>query len=95
MKLNNFFVILVLEISIFICNSNVTYLTKHCNLPIVTLQRKQVKNQIKMKKLKNSVLALACVSSMFAFSQEEKVDSLNVLDQRITSVEDAIMQAKN
>lgn len=44
--------------------------------------------------LKNSILALACVSSMLAFSQEEKVDSLNLLDQRITSVEDGLFQLK-
>jgi hypothetical protein len=60
MKLNNFFVILVLEISIFICNNNVTYLTKYCNLPAVTLQRKQVKtnqNENSIKKF-NSCISL-------------------------------------
>lgn len=45
-------------------------------------------------KLKNLVLALVCVSSISAFSQEEKVDTLNVHEQRITSVEDGIIQIK-
>lgn len=45
-------------------------------------------------KLKNLVLALVCVSSLSSFSQEEKVDSLNVHEQRITSIEDGIMQIK-
>jgi len=46
-------------------------------------------------KLKNfTIIALGLLSTTIAFSQEEKVDTLNVHEQRISSVEDAIMQSK-
>lgn len=47
-------------------------------------------------KLKNfTIIALGLLSTTFAFSQEsEKVDTLNVHEQRITSIEDGIMQSK-
>ena len=41
-----------------------------------------------------AIIALGLVSSTVAFSQEAKVDSLNVLDQRITSVDDGLLQLK-
>jgi len=41
-----------------------------------------------------AIIALGLVSSTVAFSQEEKVDSLNMLDQRITTVEDGLFQLK-
>ena len=44
--------------------------------------------------LKSLVIALGLISSTVAFAQEEKVDTLNVHDQRITSVEDGIFQLK-
>lgn len=47
-------------------------------------------------KLKNLlVIALGLISSTIAFAQEtEKVDTLNVLDQRVTTVEDAVFSLK-
>ena len=46
-------------------------------------------------KLKSfTIIALGLISSAFAFSQEEKVDSLNVHEQRISLLEDATFQAK-
>jgi len=47
-------------------------------------------------KLKNLlVIALGLISSTLAFAQEsEKVDTLNVLDQRLTTVEDAVFSLK-
>jgi hypothetical protein len=44
--------------------------------------------------LKSLVIALGLISSTIAFAQEEKVDTLNVHDQRITSVEDGLFQLK-
>ena len=44
--------------------------------------------------LKSLVIALGLISSTVAFAQEEKVDTLNVHDQRITSVEDGLFQLK-
>jgi len=44
--------------------------------------------------LKSLVIVLGLICSTVAFAQEEKVDSLNVLDQRITSVEDVLLQLK-
>ena len=41
-----------------------------------------------------AIIALGLVSSTVAFSQEEKVDSLNVLDQRVTTVEDYVVTSK-
>jgi hypothetical protein len=41
-----------------------------------------------------AIIALGLVSSTVAFSQEAKVDSLNMLDQRITTVEDGLFQLK-
>ena len=50
---------------------------------------------MKMKvTLKSLVIVLGLICSTVAFAQEEKVDSLNVLDQRITSVEDVLLQLK-
>ena len=44
---------------------------------------------------KSLALVVGLISSTFVIAQEsEKVDTLNVLDQRITSVEDALMQSK-
>jgi len=41
------------------------------------------------------VIALGLISSTIAFAQEtEKVDTLNVLDQRVTTVEDAVFSLK-
>ncbi len=46
-------------------------------------------------KFKNlAIIALGLVSSTVAFSQEAKVDSLNVLDQRVTTVEDYVVTSK-
>jgi len=47
---------------------------------------------MKLKSL--AIIALGLICSTFAFSQEEKVDSLNLLDQKITSLEDAVLQVK-
>jgi len=47
---------------------------------------------MKLKSL--AIIALGLVSSAVAFSQGEKVDSLNMLDQRITTVEDGLFQLK-
>jgi len=44
--------------------------------------------------LKSLVIALGLISSTVAFAQEEKVDTLNVHDQRITSLEDGVFQLK-
>jgi hypothetical protein len=41
-----------------------------------------------------AIIALGLVSSTVAFSQEAKVDSLNMLDQRVTTVEDGLFQLK-
>jgi len=50
---------------------------------------------MKMKfTLKSLVIALGLISSTVAFAQEEKVDTLNVHEQRITSLEDGIFQMK-
>jgi hypothetical protein len=50
---------------------------------------------MKMKMtLKSLVIALGLISSTVAFAQEEKVDTLNVHEQRITSVEDGLIQLK-
>jgi len=50
---------------------------------------------MKMKlTLKSLVIALGLICTTVAFAQEEKVDSLNVHDQRITSVEDGLFQLK-
>jgi len=46
-------------------------------------------------KLKDfTIIALGLMSSAFAFSQEEKVDPIDVHEQRITLLEDAASQAK-
>jgi hypothetical protein len=46
-------------------------------------------------KFKNlAIIALGLISSIVAFSQEAKVDSLNVLDQRVTTVEDYVVTSK-
>ncbi|NDP20115.1 MAG: hypothetical protein GZ091_03405 [Paludibacter sp.] len=46
-------------------------------------------------KFKTIVIALGLISSTFVFSQEEeKIDTLNVLDQRVTSLEDAAVTNK-
>lgn len=46
-------------------------------------------------KIKTLVIALGLVSSTFVFSQEvEKIDTLNVLDQRVTTLEDALQSSK-
>jgi hypothetical protein len=46
-------------------------------------------------KLKSfAIIALGLISSTVAFSQEEKVDTLNVHEQRITTVEDGLFQLK-
>ncbi|MDD4971424.1 MAG: hypothetical protein PHT07_18495 [Paludibacter sp.] len=46
-------------------------------------------------KLKNfTIIALGLLSSTFAFSQEEKVDPIDVHEQRISLLEDAATQAK-
>jgi hypothetical protein len=47
---------------------------------------------MKLKSL--AIIALGFVSSTVAFAQEEKVDTLNVHEQRITSVEDGLFQLK-
>jgi hypothetical protein len=44
--------------------------------------------------LKSLVIAVGLICSTVAFSQEEKVDTLNVHEQRITSVEDGLLQLK-
>jgi hypothetical protein len=50
---------------------------------------------MKMKlTLKSLVIALGLISTTVAFSQEEKVDTLNVHEQRITTVEDGLFQLK-
>lgn len=41
-----------------------------------------------------AIIALGLASSTVAFSQEAKVDSLNMLDQRVTTVEDGLFQLK-
>ena len=46
-------------------------------------------------KLKSfTIIALGLISSTFAFSQEEKVDPIDVHEQRISLLEDAAAQAK-
>ncbi|MFT3751652.1 MAG: hypothetical protein QM800_01860 [Paludibacter sp.] len=40
------------------------------------------------------IIALGLITSAVAFSQEEKVDTLNVHEQRITTVEDGLFQLK-
>lgn len=46
-------------------------------------------------KLKNlAIIALCLLSTTVAFSQEEIIDTLNVLDQRVTSLEDANVTSK-
>jgi len=72
-------------------------LAKPCNMVAVSLHRQSVKinsnnKQMKLKSL--AIIALGLVSSTVAFSQEEKIDTLNVHEQRITSIEDAVTQAK-
>jgi hypothetical protein len=47
---------------------------------------------MKLKSL--PIIALGLISSAVAFSQEEKVDTLNVHEQRITTVEDGLFQLK-
>lgn len=47
---------------------------------------------MKLKSL--AIIALALISSAVAFSQEEKVDTLNVLDQRVSTIEDALVTGK-
>ena len=50
---------------------------------------------MKMKlTLKSLVIALGLICTTVAFAQEEKVDSLNVHDQRISLVEDGLFQLK-
>lgn len=50
---------------------------------------------MKMKlTLKNVVITICLISSSIVFAQEEKVDTLNVHEQRITSVEDGLIQLK-
>ena len=45
--------------------------------------------------LKNLAIGLSLISSTFVFAQEtETVDTLNVLDQRVTSLEDGVLQSK-
>ena len=41
-----------------------------------------------------AIIALGLISSAVAFSQEEKVDTLNVLDQRVTIIEDHVLTSK-
>lgn len=72
-----------------------------CNILIVSLHRKnETKLNLKIKKmklkftLKSLVIALGLISSTVAFAQEEKVDTLNVHEQRITSIEDGVFQLK-
>ena len=72
-------------------------MAKPCNMVAVSLHRQSVKinsnnKQMKLKSL--AIIALGLVSSTVAFSQEEKIDTLNVHEQRITSIEDAVTQAK-
>ncbi|HET7732642.1 MAG TPA: hypothetical protein VFK73_02295 [Paludibacter sp.] len=47
---------------------------------------------MKLKSL--PIIALGLITSVVAFSQEEKVDTLNVHEQRITTVEDGLFQLK-
>jgi len=47
---------------------------------------------MKLKSFTIILLGLFCTT--FAFSQEEKVDTLNVLDQRVTTLEDANLTSK-
>ncbi|MEI7502476.1 MAG: hypothetical protein WCJ61_04260 [Paludibacter sp.] len=47
-----------------------------------------------MKFKSTAIIALGLIMSTVAFSQEEKVDTLNVHEQRITSLEDATLQSK-
>lgn len=54
----------------------------------------QIHNMKMKMTLKSLVLALGLISSTVAFAQEEKVDTLNVLDQRLTTVEDGIAISK-
>lgn len=41
-----------------------------------------------------AIVAIGLFSSAVAFSQEEKVDTLNVLDQKVTTLEDALVTGK-
>ncbi|HEY6915352.1 MAG TPA: hypothetical protein VI413_11800 [Paludibacter sp.] len=47
---------------------------------------------MKLKSL--PIIALGLITSVVAFSQEEKVDTLNVHEQRITTLEDGLFQLK-
>lgn len=78
-------------------------MAKSCNIVDVPLHRKlkekksyyklNSKNQeMKLKSL--AIIALGLISSAVAFSQEEKVDTLNVLDQRVTIIEDQVLTSK-
>lgn len=81
------------------CNSIVIVLAKSCNIVTVPLHRKlkkkksyyKLNSKIQGMTLKSlTIIALGLISSAVAFSQEEKVDTLNVLDQRVTTIEDAL-----
>lgn|GEM_PF-6065179 len=58
--------------------------------------RRKLKTSKNIMDLKTiSIIALGLLSPFMAFSQDsEKVDSLNMLDQRMTLVEDAIVSGK-
>jgi len=47
-----------------------------------------------MKFKSTAIIALGLIMSSVAYSQEEKIDTLNVLDQRVTSLEDVTLQSK-
>ena len=65
-------------------------------MSVVILHRNCKTNVTVMKmKFKSIVILLGLFSSTFVFSQEgEKIDTLNVLDQRLTTVEDALSTLK-
>lgn len=68
-----------------------------CNINVFPLQRKFQTKQIILHKmnLKKLALAFGLVTSTLVFSQEtENVDTLNWLDQRVTTVEDVIVTTK-
>lgn len=67
-----------------------------CNNSVLLLQRvKKTKHRILIMKSKIFALAaLLAFSTVSAFSQEEKIDSLNVIDQRLTLVEDYVTNSK-
>ena len=78
-------------------------MAKSCNIVTVPLHRKlkekksyyKLNSKIQEMTLKSlAIIALGLVSSAVAFSQEEKVDTLNVLDQRVTTIEDQVLTSK-